>query len=149
MAATLFAEDLDAGPRFELGAHRVSADEIKAFARAWDPLPFHVDEQAAEDGPFGGLVASGAHTLAICVRLMSDAVISRSAVVAGRGIREARFVRPVRPGTLLTGTASIVDRRMVDDERATVVLRGELCDAGGEPVMVLVGEALVRRNGGG
>lgn len=58
-------------------------------------------------------------------------------------------MRPVRPGTLLTGTASIVDRRMVDDERATVVLRGELCDAGGEPVMVLVGEALVRRNGGG
>jgi acyl dehydratase len=147
MLGMLFAEDLQTGRRFELGAHRVSAQEIKAFARDWDPLPFHVDEQAAEASPFGGLVASGAHSLAICVRLMSDAVVSRSAVVAGRGIKEARFLRPVRPGMLLTGTATIADCRMLDDGRGMVVLRGELHDEDGELVTVLVGEMLVRRDG--
>ena len=147
--AMLFAEDLHVGRRFELGSHRVSAHEIKAFARDWDPLPFHVDERAAENGPFGGLVASGAHSLAICVRLMSDTVVSRSAVVAGRGIKEARFLRPVRPGMRLTGTATIADRRMLDDGRAMVVLRGELSDENGELVTVLVGELLVRRDGAG
>ena len=144
----LYAEDLNVGRRFQLGSHAVTAEEIKAFARDWDPLPFHVDERAAERSPFGGLIASGAHAMAICVRLVSDAVVSRTAVIAGRGVSEARFLVPMRPGMELTGTTTITDRRMDDERKALVVISNELNDQDGERIMVLVGELFVRRSGG-
>jgi acyl dehydratase len=141
----LFAEDFPVGRTFDLGSYSVTAAEIKAFAGDWDPLPFHVDERAAAESPFGGLVASGAHTLAICIRLASDAVISRAAVIAGRGIGEARFLRPIRPEMVLTGTMTIVDQRMDGRARGEIHLRNELRDQDGELVMSMLGEVLVRR----
>ena len=144
-ADLLFAEDLPVGRRFESGTYEVSAEEIKAFAAKWDPMPFHLDERAAEESSFGGLVASGAHMLAICVRLASDAMMSRAAAIAGRGISDARFLRPVRPGMELTGTTTVVERRMIDSHRGVVVLRNELRDQNNERVLVMDGEALIER----
>jgi acyl dehydratase len=141
----LYADDLHEGRRFEMGAYSVSGEEIKAFATDWDPLPFHVDERAAEQSVFGGLVASGAHVLAICIRLASDSVISRLAVIAGRGIREARFLRPVRPEMTLTGTMTIAEQRLDDADRGTILLRNELHDQDGELIMFMIGEILIRR----
>ena len=144
-AELLFAEDLPVGRRFDLGTYEVSAEDIVSFAREWDPLPFHVDEKAAQDGAFGGLIASGAHVVAICVRLACDGMMSRAAAIAGRGIREVRFRRPVRPGMRLTGTTTVVERKMVDEGRGSVVIRNEIVDQDGELVMVLEGETLIRR----
>lgn len=141
----LFAEDLPVGRSFDLGGYEVTAEEIKSFALEWDPLPFHVDERAAEEGPFGGLIASGAHTLAICIRLASDGVVSRLAVIAGRGISEASFLRPVRPGMVLAGTTIVVEQRMLDPDRGSIEIRNELRDQRDELVMAMVGEVLVRR----
>ena len=58
-------EDFEPGQVFELGSRTVSADEIVAFAREWDPQPFHVDPEAAADSVFGGLIASGGQTVAV------------------------------------------------------------------------------------
>jgi acyl dehydratase len=146
--STLFAEDFPVGRTFDLGSYSVTAEEIKAFAGDWDPLPFHVDEKAAAESPFGGLVASGAHSLAICIRLASDAVISRSAAIAGRGMSEARFLRPVRPGMELSGTMTIVEQRMDGPTRGEIVLRNELRDQNGDPVLSMVGELIMRRREG-
>ena len=143
--AVLYAEDLPVGRTFDLGSYSVTGEKIKAFASDWDPLPFHTDEEAAAASPFGGLVASGAHTLAICVRLASDAVISRVAVIAGRGIDEARFLRPVRPGMTLEGTMTIIEQDLEGPARGRIVLRNELRDQEGEPVMSMDGEVLIRR----
>jgi acyl dehydratase len=143
--STLYAEDFPVGRTFDLGSFSVTAEEIKSFASEWDPLPFHTDEKAAAESPFGGLVASGAHTLAICIRLASDAVISRSAAVAGRGMSEARFLKPVRPGMTLSGTMTIIDQQLEGRTTGEVQLRNELVDQDGETVLTMVGELIIRR----
>ena len=68
-----YFEDIEIGDRREYGSHTFGADEIKAFARKYDPQPFHVDEEAAKRSHFGGLIASGWHTGAVCMRLSVDA----------------------------------------------------------------------------
>lgn len=141
MTGRLYAEDLVEGSVFELGPHRVSAAEIIEFGRKWDPLPMHTDERAASTTPLGGLIASGIHTLAIYQRLQADALISRTAIVAGRGLT-ARLVRPVRAGSTLVGTTELVSVERKASGRAVVRTRGVLTVAG-EPVLELDGDMLV------
>ena len=77
MSEMLYFEDFPAGHVTELGSWTPTADEIVAFAREWDPQPFHLDEEAGREGPFGGLVASGWHGICVWGRLYVDAVHSR------------------------------------------------------------------------
>jgi acyl dehydratase len=67
--AARYFEDFQPGQVFELGSRTVTADEIVAFGREFDPQPFHVDEDAAAASIFGGLIASGWHTGAMWMRL--------------------------------------------------------------------------------
>ena len=143
----LFAEDLPVGRTFALGRWKVSAPDIKAFAGAWDPLPMHLDEAAAAETPFGGLIASGLHTMAIAVRLTVEALVADTAVLAGREVRSVRMLRPVRPGMTLTGTVTITERRLRDDGRGVVVWEIELVDETGERMFTMSADSLVHRRG--
>jgi len=89
--STLYFEDFDVDRTFDLGSVTVTADEIRAFARQFDPQPFHLDADAAREAGFETLVASGLHTLSLSQRLASDAVYSRSRNLAGLGFDEVRF----------------------------------------------------------
>jgi acyl dehydratase len=128
------------GRTFELGSYAVTEEEIVAFARKWDPLPFHVDPVAAAQTPFGGLFASGAHTIAIMVRLGSDGVMRHLNSVIGAGVREIEFSRPVRPGTTLTGHGEVLSRDAEDRSgRARTAIRFTLTDEAGAQVLSMVG----------
>lgn len=72
----LYFEDFQAGMVFELGERVLSKEEIVAFAAEYDPQPFHVDEEAAEESAFGGLIASGWHTASVFMRLYVDALLT-------------------------------------------------------------------------
>lgn len=141
----LYAEDLTAGRVFETGSWHVTADAIQRFAREWDPLPLHTDEQAATAGPFGGLIASGLHTLAISVRLATDAFTSHVAVYAGRAMRELRLLKPLRPDVTVHGAIEILDQRLRDDGRGVIVWQNQLVDSDGEAVLRCVFESVVHR----
>jgi acyl dehydratase len=91
-------EDYVAGSVYEFGTTTVTEDEIVAFAEAYDPQRIHTDPGWAATGPFGGLIASGMQTMALCMRLYVDHYISRVASLASPGLDELRFVRPMRPG---------------------------------------------------
>src|SRR6267378_4105223 len=69
----LYLDDLHVGQRFVSGTHRIDEEEIKAFAKQFDPQPFHLDADAAKATLFEGLVASGWHTAAITMRLLLTA----------------------------------------------------------------------------
>ena len=84
----------------EYGGVDVSADEIIAFAREFDPQPFHIDEEAARAAT-GGLIASGWHTCALLLRMNCEAFLTRAAILEEAGIEEVRWERPVRPGDRL------------------------------------------------
>jgi acyl dehydratase len=97
----LYLEDLKLGDTFATGAQAVTAEEIIAFGRQFDPQSFHTDAVAARDTPFGGLVASGWHTAAVTMRLMVDSMLGHGGEVIGQGVDELRWPRPMRPGDTL------------------------------------------------
>jgi acyl dehydratase len=100
MTRRLFFEDFRAGEVAEYGGVDVSAEAIVAFAREFDPQPFHVDAEAAKAAT-GGLIASGWHTAALLLRMNCDAFLMRAPVLEEIGVEEVRWARPVRPGDRL------------------------------------------------
>ncbi|MFD7326362.1 MaoC family dehydratase [Streptomyces sp. NPDC059875] len=104
-----YFEDFPAGGSHELGSTRLTSEDIIAYARAFDPMPFHLDPVAARDSPFGGLVASGWHTGAVVMGQFVRSLLAESACVGSYGMDEVRFLSPVRPGDELRGRATAED----------------------------------------
>jgi len=142
-----YFEDIPAGERRTLGSHEMTKEAIIEFAERFDPQPFHVDEAAAAHSKFGGLIASGLHTMAVCQRLVTDGFYSEIANVAGLGIDETRFHEPVRPGDRLTTHIEISETRPLEhrDDRGLVVVDQRLDDGGGTTVLTSSALTLVER----
>lgn len=104
----LHAQDFTVGQRFPFGTYRMEEAEIIEFATRYDPLFIHIDPEAAAKGPFGGLIASGLHTMAVYQRLIAEVLWSKVAGIAGKRF-EIDMQRPVRPGFVLTGRAEVVE----------------------------------------
>ncbi|PZQ67240.1 MAG: acyl dehydratase [Variovorax paradoxus] len=115
--------DFFAGQVIEAGPHTVTEDELVVFARQWDPQWFHTDAQAAAQGVFGGLIASGWHTCAIAMRLVVQAALDGSESFASPGIDHIRWARPVRPGDALRLRAEVLEARRPDTRARLGILR--------------------------
>ncbi|HEY4123441.1 MAG TPA: MaoC family dehydratase [Rhizomicrobium sp.] len=102
-------EDFPVGRIIDCGTYRVSKDEIFEFATQFDPQPHHLDEEAAKKSILGGLSASGWHVCAIAMRLFAEGVVLKAANRGGAGAREARWIKPVRPGDLLRMEAEVME----------------------------------------
>ena len=129
-------EDFTSGRVFDLGTTVVDRDEMVAFARRFDPQPFHVDAVAAARTPFGGIIASGWFTASLFMRLYVDGVLADSASQGSPGLSELRWLAPVRAGDVLAGRLTVLESAPSASRpgRGTVVLRGELL-RDGEPVL--------------
>ena len=101
-----YYEDIEIGEVEEHGEYEVTKEEIKEFARKYDPQPFHVDEDAAKDSIFGGLVASGWHTAAIMMRLGVMNRGEESALLGSSGLDELSTFRGGAPGLKVRGLAT-------------------------------------------
>ena len=101
--------DFQPGQRFRSAPRRVEVEEILAFARDYDPQPFHLDEQAGRASLFGGLAASGWHTAAIAMRLNVDGGLPVAGGIVGSAIDELRWPAPVRPGDTLTAENEVLE----------------------------------------
>ena len=106
-----YLEDFAVGQTFASGRLQISVEEIKAFAAAFDPQPFHLDEEAARDTIFKGLAASGWHTAALTMRLLVEGELKPAGGVIGAGFDEFRWPRPVRPGDELHLEAEVLEVR--------------------------------------
>ena len=131
-------EDFEPGQVFELGSRTVSEEEIVAFAREFDPQPFHVDPAAAGESVFGGLIASGWHTGAMWMRMYVDTMLG-SAARGSPGIEELRWLVPVRPGDTLSGRLTVLEATpsATTPDRGTVRIRGEMLNQDGVTVMAM------------
>ncbi len=119
----------------------VTESAIIDFARQWDPQPFHVDAEFAKGWTFGGLIASGLHTMSITLRLWLDQGILRACSLGSPGLGEVTFPRPVRPGDTLRVATEVVqlrqssskpDRGIIRIRQATLNQRDERSDAPGD-----------------
>jgi acyl dehydratase len=140
-------EDFKVGERSEMGRHTFGEEEIVAFARQFDPQPFHLDAQAAAGTPFGGLIASGWHTCAVGMRLMVDQYIGRTVSLGSPGIEDIRWLRPVRAGDTLTYSRTVTESR-ASATRAGVGLvkhRWEAVNQAGETVLTMEGWGMYGR----
>lgn len=142
----LYLDDLAIGQRFASGSLAVDADAIKAFARAFDPQPFHLDEAAAEDSLFGGLAASGWHTAALTMRLLLDGGAPIAGGVIGSG-GEIAWPQPTRPGDVLTVTSEVIEVTPSKSrpDRGRIALRSETRNQRGEVVQILTATLVVPR----
>lgn len=90
-----YLEDLVIGEERESSPVKVTATEIIEFATKFDPQPFHIDEEAAKKTMFGGLIASGTHTLAYW-RKMDDEINGDIAYICGLEYERVRLITPLR-----------------------------------------------------
>lgn len=133
--------DVSVGDVRSFGSYEVTAEEIQSFAADYDPQPFHVDEEAAANSMFGGLVASGWHTAAMTMRMLVDNHLTESGALGSPGLDRLRWPTPVRPGDTLTVDAEVLDKDPWDEERGVLTHGITTKNDEGEPVMTM--EALV------
>ena len=142
----LYFEDLHEGYQSTIGTWQLTASEIIEFASTWDPQPAHVDEDAARESVFGGLVASSLHLFAICTRLFFDHE-DQIQVIAMLGKDELRLPNPARAGTALTYRTRCIEHRLssTKPDRGVVVLADEVVDEDGHLVLTQKVSLLVAR----
>jgi acyl dehydratase len=121
---SLYLEDFYVGLRLTGGTHRLDAAQIKAFAGEFDPQPFHLDEAAAERSIFEGLCASGWHTAAITMRLLTGITPPIEGGLIGAGA-ELNWPTPARPGDELRVECEVLEVRPLRSrpDRGLVLLR--------------------------
>jgi len=147
MAELLYWEDFEPGTTDEVGRHTFTEEEIIAFARQFDPQPFHVDPEAARRSFFKGLIASGWHTCAVAMRLMVDKYVGRSASLGSPGLDNIRWVAPVRAGDTITYHRTITATRPSESRPGVglVHTRWEAINQSGALVMTMEGWGMFRR----
>jgi acyl dehydratase len=142
-----YLEDFAVGQTF--GSARLSIDNerMKAFAAEFDPQPFHIDEEAARDTMFRGLVASGWHTAALTMRLLVGSELKPAGGVIGAGVDELRWPRPVRPGDELHVESEILEVRPSKSrpEQGVIRVKTTTLNQNGEQVQVFIGNLIVPR----
>jgi len=144
-------EDLRVGEVWEHGPRTVTREEVVAFAREFDPQAFHLDEEAARGIGYGGVIASGWHTAALCHRMVVDGLAGRVASLGSPGVDELRWLRPVRPGDTLRLRVECVEARASRSrpDRGLGRFRYELRNQSGETVMTMTALAFFARRPAG
>jgi acyl dehydratase len=150
-SALLHWEDFPVGKVLEMGGLTVTREEILAFARQFDPQPFHVDEEAARHSIFGGLAASGWHTASLAMRMWCDGILLRAASSGSPGVEKIRWLKPVRPGDTLRLRVKVVEARPMASKPHLGLVRNEwtVLNQDGEPVMEMDGWGILRRRDAG
>jgi acyl dehydratase len=140
-------EDFEVGEAADLGSCSITEAEILIFARKYDPQPFHTDPEAARRSIYGGLIASGWHTCALMMRLSVEAARREEAAATGSpGLDSCRWLKPVRPGDVLTGRSEILETWPSRSKPIGFVRRRiDMVNQHGEVVVRVVGISMYRR----
>jgi acyl dehydratase len=143
-----FFEDFAVGQVFKpSGRVRVEKDEIMAFAKKFDPQPFHLDEEAGRKSIFGGLVASGWHTAAMTMSLVARSEFRPIGGTIGLGFDGLRWPVPVHPGDELRIESEVLEMRLSKSrpDRGLMKMRTRTLNQNGAMVQELIATALVPR----
>jgi len=148
---TRYLEDFAPGQRFGSGRLRVERRDIVDFARAFDPQPAHLDEDAARSTVFGGLAASGWHTASLTMRLLVESEMRPVGGIIGAGFDEFRWPRPVRPGDELRLESEVLEVRPSKSrpQQGLIKVKTTTLNQDGEAVQVLIANLLVPRRPAG
>ena len=151
MQPEIYWEDFKVGDTELMGEKLVDKAEVIAFATAYDPQPFHIDEEAARRSFFGGLIASGWHTCGMVMRMMCDSYLNKSASLGSPGVDNVRWLKPVRPGDTIRATRQVLETRASSSKPdiGIVKSRWDVHNQKGELVMTMEGIGMFRRRNPG
>ena len=140
----LYLEDLHVGQRFTSGSYQMDGARIEAFAREFDPQPFHLDATAAQASIFRGLAASGWHTAAVAMRLLVTGGLPLANGIIGLG-GELAWPKPTRPGDTLRVESEVLEilPSRSKPNQGIVKVRSTTLNQDGEPVHVFTAKVLV------
>jgi acyl dehydratase len=143
----IYFEDVEVGDTQRFGRYEVTREEIVAYAREFDPQPFHLDEEAGRRSQFGGLIASGWHTGAMLIRMLCEHAIPGTASTGALGFDDLRWLKPVRPGDVLCVETTVREKIESRSRRdiGTVKIESRVMNQAGDAVMTLTSLVLYRR----
>jgi acyl dehydratase len=132
-------DDFQEGETIDLGSVTIREEEIIAFARQYDPQPFHTDPEEAARSRFGGIIASGWQTAGLFMRLYAETVLNTTVSLGSPGVDHLHWPNPVRPGDTLTGRWTVLECRpsRTKPDRGVIRSRGEMLNQDGEIVLSL------------
>jgi acyl dehydratase len=142
-----YFEEINVGDEIVSGGVTITEPAIIDFALKYDPQRFHINVDAARESPFGGLIASGFHTLALGFRMFYDAGGIGDKGLGSPGIDELRWTQPVRPNDTLRTKVVIVGKRESKSkpDRGILELEYTVCNQRDEPVLTMKSIAFVLR----
>ncbi len=151
MTRDLWLDDFRPGQRFTTGGATLSEAQIMAFAFEWDPQPFHIDKPAAAQSPYGGIIASGFHTLLVAFRLVLQERIFNAASMGSPGMEEIRWRLPVRPDDTLRVEGEVLEVRPSASrpDRGTARIAYTVVNQHGEAVMTFTVTHILKRAAAG
>lgn len=143
----MYFEDFPVGFVHETEAREMPMDEILGFARQWDPQPFHIDPAAAKDTIYGGIIASGWHTLVVAFLLWYQSGLWAEASMGSPGMENIRWLKPVRPGDSLRVRAEVIDSQPSKSrpDRGRITVRNEVYNQADEKVAEYTGVHILKR----
>ena len=146
-----YFEDYQVGDCFPSVTHEVTAEEIIAFAKQWDPQPWHIDEEAARQSIFGGLTTCSAHTFAIFSTISPkwlNGAIQQP--IASLGFDEMRMLAPIFAGDTIQCESNIemVRPSKSKDDRGIAASRCILYNQKREEVFSILATFLIRKRPG-
>ena len=145
----LYFDDFEPGQTFSSRGATLSESQILDFALLYDPQPFHLDKEAAAEGPFDGLIASGFQTLCVAFRLFYQEKVINACSMGSPGLDELRWTRPVRPGDTIKVQATVKEVRpsRSKPDRGTVIMNYVTTNQVDETVMTFTAIHIFAKKG--
>ncbi len=146
----LYFDDFAPGDRFESPGKTLTEAEIVDFAFRFDPQPIHLDVEAAKGSPYGGLIASGFHTMVVGFRMLWQTGVFSACSLGSPGLDEVRWLLPVRPGDTLRTAAEVVETRPSSSkpDRGTCRVKYTILNQRDEAVMTMTAVQIFARRSG-
>ncbi|MCO0637733.1 MaoC family dehydratase [Lutimaribacter sp. EGI FJ00014] len=143
----MYFDDLPVGYVFETGQATLTEDEIITFARQYDAQPFHIDAPAAAQSIYGGIIASGFHTMLVAFNLVLAADVWNEASMGSPGMRDIQWRHPVRPGDTLRVRAEVVAATPSKSraDRGRTEIRYDVLNQSGDVVMTYAATHILKR----
>jgi acyl dehydratase len=140
-------EDFKVGDASPMGEVVMDKADMIEFAKRYDPQPFHIDEAAAKESMFGGLIASGWQTCSLVMRMMVDSYLADSASLGSPGVDNVRWLEPVRPGDTIRAQRVVLETRASQSkpDMGVVKTRWEVYNQKSELVMSMEGYGMFTR----
>lgn len=115
-------DDFVIGQVFKTKALKLTKDDIMRFAGEFDPQYMHLDEEKAKQGRFDGIIASGIQTISISFKLWIEQGVYGDDVIAGTGMNNIKFIKPVYPGDELNTIVEVIDKKEKKEAGIVTVL---------------------------